>query len=50
MISKGGKYPAAMLDGVRAAGRDFNAADAIKHGNADAQLVSNFTQLDASNG
>ena len=48
VISKGGKYPAAMLTVFKLQGADFNAADAIKHANADAQLVPNFTQLDAS--
>jgi hypothetical protein len=47
VISKGGKYPAAMLSVFKLRG-DFNAAEAIKHGNADAQLFENFTQLDAS--
>jgi hypothetical protein len=50
VISKGGKYPAAMLTVFTLRGADFNAADAVKHANADAQLVSNFTQLDASTG
>ena len=48
VISKGGKYPAAMLTVFKLQGTDFNAADAVKHANADAQLVPNFTQLDAS--
>ncbi len=48
VISKGGRYPAAMLTVFALRGADFNAADAVKHANADAQLVSNFTQLDAS--
>ncbi len=48
MISKGGKYPTAMLMVFRLRG-DFDPADAIKHGNADAQQLQNFTQLDASN-
>ena len=48
VISKGGKYPAAMLTVFTLRGADFNAADAIKHANADAQLVPKFTQLDAS--
>jgi hypothetical protein len=47
IISKGGKYPTAMLMVFKLRG-DFNPADAIKHGNADAQLLQNFTQLDAS--
>jgi hypothetical protein len=48
VITKGGRYPAAMLTVFALRGADFNAADAVKHANADAQLVSNFTQLDAS--
>ncbi len=48
VISKGGKYPAAMLTVFTLRGADFNAADAVKHANADAQLVPKFTQLDAS--
>jgi hypothetical protein len=48
VLSKGGKYPAAMLTVFKLRGTDFNAADAVKHANADAQLVPNFTQLDAS--
>ena len=48
VISKGGRYPAAMLTVFALRGADFNAADAVKHANADAQLVPNFTQLDAS--
>jgi hypothetical protein len=48
VISKGGKYPAAMLTVFTLRGADFNAADAVKHANADAQLVPNFTQLDVS--
>jgi hypothetical protein len=48
VISKGNKYPAAMLTVFTLRGADFNAADAVKHANADAQLVPNFTQLDAS--
>jgi hypothetical protein len=48
VISKGSKYPAAMLTVFTLRGADFNAADAVKHANADAQLVPNFTQLDAS--
>jgi hypothetical protein len=47
IISKGGKYPAAMLAVFKLRG-DFNAADAIKHANADVQAFENFTQLDAS--
>jgi hypothetical protein len=48
VISKGSRYPAAMLAVFKLRGADFKAADAIKNANADAQLVQNFTQLDAS--
>ena len=48
VISKGGKYPVAMLTVFKLQGADFNAAEVVKHANADAQLVPNFTQLDAS--
>ena len=48
VISKGGKYPVAMLTVFKLQGADFNAADVVKHANADAQLVPNFSQLDAS--
>jgi Probable lipoprotein LpqN len=47
LISKGGKYPAAMLAVFRLQG-DFNAADAITHANADVQTFENFKQLEAS--
>jgi hypothetical protein len=47
MISKGGKYPTARLV-VFALRGDFDPAQAIKHGNDDAQLFENFKQLDAS--
>ncbi|BBX72308.1 hypothetical protein MSHI_02140 [Mycobacterium shinjukuense] len=47
LISKGGKYPTARLVvfGLRG---DFDAAQVLKHGNDDAHLFENFTQLDAS--
>ena len=48
VITKGSRYPGAMLTVFALRGADFNAADAVKHANADAQLVQNFTQLDAS--
>ena len=48
VIAKGDRYPAAMLTAFRLQGADFNAADAVKHADADAQLVPNFTKLDAS--
>jgi hypothetical protein len=47
IISKGGKYPTARLVVFTLRG-DFDAAQVIKHGNDDAQLFENFTQLDAS--
>jgi hypothetical protein len=47
IISKGGKYPAAMLAVFKLQG-DFNAADAITHGNADIQTFENFKQLETS--
>jgi hypothetical protein len=47
IISRGGKYPAAMLAVFRLQG-DFNAADAITHANADVQTFENFKQLEAS--
>jgi hypothetical protein len=46
-ISKGGEYPMAMLMVFKLHG-DFDAAEAVKHGNADAQLAKDFKQLDAS--
>lgn len=45
MISKGDKYPAAMLVVFRLRG-EFNPAEAIKHANTD--LPEDFHQLDAS--
>ena len=47
IISKGGKYPTAMLVVFKLHG-DFDPAEVIKHANADAQLFENFKQLDAS--
>ena len=47
MISKGGKFPTARLVVFKLYG-DFDPAAVIKHGNDDAQLFENFTQLDAS--
>lgn len=46
-ISKGGEYPMAMLMVFKLRG-DFNPAEAVKHSNADAQMASDFKQLDAS--
>ncbi len=47
IISKGGKYPTARLVVFQLRG-DFDAAQVVKHGNDDAQLFANFTQLDNS--
>ena len=47
IISEGGKYPTARLVVFKLSG-DFDPAQVIKHGNDDAQLFENFTQLDAS--
>jgi Probable lipoprotein LpqN len=48
VIAKGGKYPTAMLMAFRLRGANFDPVDAIKHGNADAQMLENYRQLDAS--
>lgn len=47
MIGKGGSYPTAILMVFKLTG-DFNAAEAIKHGYADAELSENFKRLNAS--
>lgn len=47
VIAKGGKYPTAMLMVFKLRG-DFNPADVVKHGNADARLAQNFKRLDES--
>ena len=47
LIAKDGKYPTAMLMVFKLRG-DFNAADVVKHGNADAELSKNFKRLDES--
>lgn len=47
VIAKSGTYPKAMLMVFRLKG-DFNPAEAIKHGYADAELAQNFRRLDAS--
>jgi Probable lipoprotein LpqN len=47
MIAKGGSFPTAMLTVFKLRG-DFDAAELVKHGNADAALAENFKQLDAS--
>ena len=46
-IAKGGTFPTAMLLVFKLTG-DFDAADLVKHGNADATLAENFKLLDAS--
>ncbi len=47
IISKGGQYPAALLEVFRLRG-DFNVPEAIKHANGDIQAFENFKKLDAS--
>jgi probable lipoprotein LpqN len=47
LIAKHDSYPTAMLMVFKLTG-DFDAAEVIKHGYADAQLSQNFKQLDAS--
>ncbi len=47
MIAKNGSYPIAMIMVFKLVG-DFDVAEAVKHGNADAQLAENFKQLDSS--
>ncbi len=46
-IAKGGNFPTAMLIVFKLNG-DFDAADVVKHGNADATLADNFKLLDQS--
>ncbi|WP_414688457.1 LpqN/LpqT family lipoprotein [Mycobacterium sp.] len=46
-IAKGDTYPMAMLLVFRLTG-DFDVAEAIKHGYADAELSQNFKRLNAS--
>ena len=46
-IAKAGKLPTAMLMVFKLDG-DFDAADLVKHGNADATLAENFRLLDQS--
>jgi len=48
MIAKDGNFPTAMLVVFKLDG-DFDAAELVKHGNADATLTDNFTLLDQSN-
>jgi hypothetical protein len=48
MIAKGDTYPTAMLMVFQLSGGDFDTKKAIEHGNADALLSENFTQLNAS--
>lgn len=47
MIAKHGTFPTAMLMVFKLRG-DFDAAEVVKHGNADAQLSENFKQLAVS--
>ena len=47
MIAKHGTYPTAMLMVFKLRG-DFDPADVVKHGNADAELSQNFKRLDES--
>jgi hypothetical protein len=47
MIGKGGNFPTAMLMVFKLNG-DFDAADVVRHGNADAALSENFKLLDQS--
>lgn len=46
-IAKHGTYPMAMLMVFKLRG-DFDPADVVKHGNADAELAQNFKRLDES--
>ena len=48
VIAKGDTYPTAMLMVFQLSGGDFDAAKAIQHGNADAQLSENFKELNSS--
>jgi hypothetical protein len=48
MIAKGDGFPNAILVVFQLNG-DFDAAELVKHGNADATLAENFKQLGASN-
>ena len=47
-IAKGDTYPTAMLLVFQLDG-NFDVAEAMKHANGDAELSTNFTQLNASN-
>jgi hypothetical protein len=47
LIAKGEGFPNAMLI-VFKLGGDVNAAELVKHGNDDARLAENFTQLESS--
>ncbi|WP_207569088.1 LpqN/LpqT family lipoprotein [Mycobacterium decipiens] len=47
VIAKGESFPTAMLMVFRLRG-DFDVAEALKHGTADARLSKNFTELEAS--
>ncbi len=46
-IAKGDNFPTAMLMVFKLSG-DFDAAELVKHGNADATLADNFKLLDQS--
>ncbi len=48
VIAKGGGFPTAMLIVFKLDG-DFDAAELVKHGNADATLSENFKLLNQSN-
>jgi Probable lipoprotein LpqN len=48
MIAKDGNFPTAMLIVFKLDG-DFDAAELVKHGNADATLTNNFKLLNQSN-
>jgi hypothetical protein len=48
VIAKGDTYPTAMLMVFKLNG-DFDVAQAIQHGSADAELSENFKRLNASN-
>jgi Probable lipoprotein LpqN len=48
VISKGEKYPTAMLIVFKLNGSGFDVAEAVKHANADAEQLPGFAKLDAS--
>jgi hypothetical protein len=47
VIAKGDTYPIAMVVALRLTG-DFDPAEAVKHGYADAEMSQNFKRLNAS--